>query len=466
MKRFLQFNKMPLLLLFTAVLLYSSFAYDLVREDFIKLLTLYAGLFFLSWKLVQLKKRDFWFLATAAILLRLIFIVALPNLSQDFYRFIWDGRMLVAGWNPYLHLPEDLIASGTAPVEQARELYAGMGELNGSHYTNYPPLNQLIFALAGIFAGKSILGSVIIMRLVIIAADVGILYFGKKLLEHFKLPTYQIFWFILNPLVIIELTGNLHFEGVMLFFLLAALYFLLRNRWLLSAVFLGFSVLLKLLPLIFLPLLFKYFRKSRGASGKTLGLGKLTGYYLVVGLVVLLGFIPFLSMDTISNFAASIGLWFQKFEFNASIYYVVRWIGFQVKGYNIIATAGMVLPLIFVALLLVLSFFRRNRSLPQLISTMLLAVTAYFLLSTTVHPWYIITPLLLSVFTRFKFALVWSLLVMLSYFAYSNANYEENLWLIAVEYITVIGVLSWELFREWKSSQNSPHFKTENLQDT
>jgi alpha-1,6-mannosyltransferase len=118
MRRFLQFNKMPLLLLFTAVLLYSSFAYDLVREDFIKLLTLYAGLFFLSWKLVQLKKKDFWFLATAAILLRLIFIVALPNLSQDFYRFIWDGRMLVAGWNPYLYLPEDLIASGTAPLSR------------------------------------------------------------------------------------------------------------------------------------------------------------------------------------------------------------------------------------------------------------------------------------------------------------------------------------------------------------
>jgi alpha-1,6-mannosyltransferase len=145
---------------------------------------------------------------------------------------------------------------------------------------------------------------------------------------------------------------------------------------------------------------------------------------------------------------------------------VVRWIGFQVKGYNIIATAGMVLPLIFVALLLVLSFFRRNRSLQQLISTMLLAVTAYFLLSTTVHPWYIITPLLLSVFTRYKFALVWSLLVMLSYFAYSNENYEENLWLIAVEYITVIGILCWELFREWKSSQNSQYIKTENLQET
>ncbi|MCM4159506.1 mannosyltransferase [Antarcticibacterium flavum] len=455
MGRFLQFNKMPLLLLFTGVLLYSSFAYDLVREDFIKLVTLYAGLFFLSWKLVQLKKTDFWFLATAALLFRLIFIVSLPNLSQDFYRFIWDGRMLVAGWNPYLYLPEDLVATGTGPVEQASELYTGMGELNGSHYTNYPPLNQLIFALAGIFAGKSILGSVIIMRLVIIAADVGILYFGKKLLEHFKLPAYQIFWFVLNPLVIIELTGNLHFEGVMLFFLLASLYFLLKNRWILSGVLLALSVLLKLLPLIFLPLLFNFFRKKLNPSEKALGLGKMLLYYSVVALVIVVGFLPFLSMDTVSNFAASIGLWFQKFEFNASIYYVVRWIGFQVKGYNIIATAGKVLPLVFILLLLVLSFFRRNRSLQQLISTMLLAVIAYFLLATTVHPWYVLTPLLLSVFTRYKFALLWSFLVILSYYAYSNPAYEESYWLIAVEYLAVIGVFGYELFKEWREHRNT-----------
>src|SRR5690606_32434790 len=99
MQNFLRLHKISLLLVISGVLFYSSFAYDLEREDFIKLITLYSGLFFLSWKLIQLEKTNFWLLAGAAVLFRLVFAGALPMLSQDFYRFIWDGRMLLAGWN-------------------------------------------------------------------------------------------------------------------------------------------------------------------------------------------------------------------------------------------------------------------------------------------------------------------------------------------------------------------------------
>ncbi len=443
MKDFFQINKIPLLLVLTATAFYIAFAYDLERSEFIKLFTLYSGLFFLSWKIIQLKKYDFWFLAGIAILFRIVFLEALPNLSQDFYRFIWDGRLLAAGFNPYLYLPEEIIAVGNLPVSQARELFSGMGELSASHYTNYPPLNQAIFAVAAFLAGKSIWGSVLILRLFIIAADVGILFFGKKLLENLNLPVHRIFWYFLNPFIIIELTGNLHFEGVMLFFLLISLYFLKQEKWLTSAVFFAFSVLLKLLPLLFLPLLFQYFRSNK----RSLGIRKLILYYLLVGLVTIAGFLPFLSSGLILNMSNSIGLWFQKFEFNASIYYLVRWVGFQVKGYNIIATAGKILPLITVLVLLLLSFIRRNNSLERLATAMLLGVSVYLFFSTTVHPWYIATPLLLSVFTKYKFPLAWSFLVILSYFAYSQEAFEENLWLIAAEYLIVIGAFIFEISR-------------------
>jgi hypothetical protein len=440
---------MPLLLVFTAGLFYASFSYDLVRGDFIKLITLYTGLFFISWKLLQLEKNNFWFLAGAAILFRLIFIAALPNLSQDFYRFIWDGRMILEGWNPYLHLPGNLIKDGIAPIAQAKELYEGMGRLSVSNYTNYPPLNQLIFAIAGFFAGKSIPGSVIVMRFLIIAADLGTLYFGKKLLENLNLPVNRVFWYILNPFIIIELTGNLHFEGVMLFFLIWAIYLLHKKKWILSAVIFAISVSMKLIPLLFLPLLFRYFTPEN--SENRLHFGKLILYYLIVGAVVILSFLPFLSSALISNFSASIGLWFQKFEFNASVYYLVRWIGFQVKGYNIIETAGKVLPLLVILILAGLAVFRKNNSTQRLITTMLLGITVYFLLSTTVHPWYIATPLLLSVFTRYRFAVIWSFMVVLSYFAYSDEVFRENLWLVALEYIVVIGMFIYEISNEKKT---------------
>ena len=443
MENFYRNHKISLLLVFMAGLFYASFSYDLVRSDFIKLITLYTGLFFLSWKLLQLEKNNFWFLAGAALVFRLIFMAALPNLSQDFYRFIWDGRMSVEGLNPYLYLPGNLIKDGTAPIVQASELYAGMGELSAGNYTNYPPLNQLIFAISGLFAGKSILGSVVIMRFIIIAADLGTLYFGKKLLENLNLPVNRIFWYILNPFVIIELTGNLHFEGVMLFFLVWSLYLLQKKKWILSAVIFAASVSLKLIPLLFLPLLFRYFTAEN--SKNKLNFGKLILYYLIVVGLVIFSFLPFLSSALISNLSASIGLWFQKFEFNASIYYLVRWIGFQVKDYNIIETAGKVLPVIVILILAVFLLFRKNNSTQPLITTMLLGVSVYFFLSTTVHPWYIATPLLLSVFTRFRFASIWSCMVILSYFAYSDAVFRENLWLVALEYMVVIGMFIYEI---------------------
>ena len=136
------------------------------------------------------------FLTWLAFIFRAIFLLSIPNLSQDFYRFIWDGRMIFEGLNPYLFTVESFISNNELPVEQALELFAGMGELNASHFTNYPPLNQLCFVIASLFSGKSILGSVFVMRLLIIAADFGTLHFGKALLEKLNIPIYNIFWYI------------------------------------------------------------------------------------------------------------------------------------------------------------------------------------------------------------------------------------------------------------------------------
>ncbi|CAM4178978.1 hypothetical protein GILI108418_08515 [Gillisia limnaea] len=439
-------HKVSLLLIAITAAFYLSFGYDLERYDLIKLIGLYSAVFYLSWNIYKIEKRNFWFLAGVALLMRLIFFGAIPNLSQDFYRFIWDGRMILEGWNPYLHLPENLIKEGTVTVAQASKLYEGMGELSGSNYTNYPPLNQFIFALAGLFAGKSILGSIVVMRVVIIAADFGVLYFGKKLLENLNLPVNRIFWYILNPFIIIELTGNLHFEGVMLFFLIWSLYLLHKKKWILSAIVFAASVSLKLVPLLFLPLLLRYFTAEN--SQNKLNFWKLCLYYLIVVVLVIFSFLPFLSSAFISNFSASIGLWFQKFEFNASIYYLIRWVGFQVKGYNIIETAGKVLPVIVILILAGLAIFRKNNSPQRLITTMLLGVSIYFFLSTTVHPWYIATPLLLSVFTRYRFAVIWSFVVIFSYAAYSDVVFRENLWLVALEYIVVIGMFIYQILNE------------------
>ena len=332
-----------------------------------------------------------------------------------------------------------------------------MGALSREHFSNYPPVNQFFFWLSGVLSGNSILGGVIVLRLSCFAADLGILYIGRKLLKQLNLPEYQIFWYFLNPFIIIELTGNLHFEGVMLFFLLASIYLLFRGNWFWSALLMGLSISVKLLPLLMLPLFFEYLvtahsqteeysKPFKYLTEKPLqSLWKLVRYYAVVIGVFIFSFAPFLTEELVAHFSQTIGLWFQKFEFNASVYYIIRWIGFQVKGYNIIASAGKILPVVVIFGLLLLALFRKSYSKQQLMSTLLLGTSLYFLCATTVHPWYVATPLVLSVFTRYRFALVWSFVVFLSYSAYKIDRVDENLWLVAAEYVVVLGFFIWEL---------------------
>jgi alpha-1,6-mannosyltransferase len=434
-----------------SMLLYFLFAYFLERSDFLNLLLLYSGLFYAAWKIIQHTKFNFWIWAVIGITARVLFLPSIPNLSQDFYRFIWDGRLLILGINPYVFTPEQLAngllktteLTSLEAISNAKILIQGMGSLNASHYSNYPPINQLCFALAALFAKTSVLGSVIVLRIIIIGADLGILYFGKKLLERLNLPTKNIFWYFLNPFIIIELTGNLHFEGVMLFFVIWSLYLLDKKRWVLAAILLGVSVSVKLLPLLFLPLFYKYLAPD-GLFKK--GFWKMKKFYWVTLATIVFTFAPFASKTFISNFSATIGLWFQNFEFNASVYYIIRWIGFQTVGWNIIATVGLILPMVVFICIVLLAVFRKYNTTQKLITGMLLAVSIYFLLATTVHPWYITTPVLLSVFTKYIFPLLWSFMICFSYAAYGANGFNENLSLVAIEYSVVISVALWEIF--------------------
>lgn len=449
---FFKLNRVSLLMVLASFLFYLAFAYDLLRTDYVKLIMLYSALFFLFYKLIHIFKNSLTFLTYTAFGFRAIFILAIPNLSQDFYRFIWDGRMILEGINPYLFTVESFISQGELPVVGAQALREGMGDLNASHFTNYPPINQLCFVIANLFPGKSILSSVIGLRLIIIAADFGTLYFGKKLLEKLEIPVYNIFWYILNPFIIIELTGNLHFEGIMIFFLIWFLYLLYIEKWQWAAVVLALSISVKLIPLIFLPLFFQWFVKRNDNNkdpSTAFNLTRLIGFYTIVITTTLLLFSPFYATEFINNYSKTVALWFQNFEFNGSIYYLAREIGYLFRGYNEIAIIGTVTPILVIIFIIIITFFRKNRTPVELITAMLLVLSFYYFTTTTVHPWYVTTLLILSVFTKYKFPLVWSFVIILSYLAYINLNKadkSENLWIIALEYVIVYGVFIWEVF--------------------
>jgi hypothetical protein len=254
------------------------------------------------------------------------------------------------------------------------------------------------------------------------------------------------------------------------------LYLLHIEKWQWAAILFACSVSVKLVPLIFLPLFFQWFvNKNSNASivkqpaytdavdtslhshsddtkkwpSVFSRMTKLIGFYTIVIIATLLLFAPFYSSEFVNNYTKTVALWFQKFEFNASLYYIAREIGYTFRGRNEIATIGRTIPMIVIFCILIITFFRKNKTMVQLSTAMLLVLSFYYFTATTVHPWYVATLLILSVFTKYKFPLVWSFVIILSYLAYVNvdkADKSENLLIIGLEYLTVYGVFIWEVF--------------------
>ncbi|MDO3695432.1 mannosyltransferase [Wenyingzhuangia sp. chi5] len=436
-------NKHALLVIFLSAITYYLFGYTTPRTDFNKVFTYYSLLFIGFGLLYKFSNLSIKWLIVGGILFRLVILLAIPNLSDDFYRFLWDGRALLNGINPYLILPKnnpELISNGI-------ELYKGMGSMNGSHFTCYPPLNQFAFSIPAIISENGIFISTIVMRLTLIIADIISLYFGLKILDNLNIDKRKILLYFINPFIIIEITGNLHYEGMMIAFLSASIYYLLQNKNHLSASLWACSVSIKLIPLLFIPLLYK-----------KLGFKNLFIYgAIVLGINVIL-FTPFLSQDLVNNFMSSIELYFQNFEFNASIYYVVREIGFWIKGYNIIGLVGKTTPFIIIGITILISLFRKNNQTETLLTSMLFLIISYYLLASVVHPWYIAIPLFLCIFTNYTFPVLWSFTIILSYSAYKNHNYKENLWLVFLEYVIVFVYFVFEAYKT-KTNAETKHSK-------
>lgn len=377
------------------------------------------------------------------VIFRLIFLFSIPNLSQDFYRFIWDGQLIINGLNPYLFTPNELINTHHTLFTQMEPLYKGMGTLSAQHFSNYPPINQLPFAIAALISKNSILGSIIILRIIIILADIGILIYGKKILELLKLPTQNIFYYFLNPLVIIELTGNLHFEALMLFFLVVSLYFLCKQKLTHSAIFMGFSILTKLLPVFFLPLLIYRFKFKK----------TLLYSLLVIGCITVLC-LPFFEFQFLKNYSNTIGLWFTNFEFNSSFYSLGKSIMSKFFGIQLIDFMPCIVPFLMVIFVLYFSL-QKTADPKKIIQSFFWILTIYFLVSTTVHPWYITTLVFLSCFTNYIFVLVWSATIFFSYFAYHKSGVDANTLFEFIEYFSFGTVLLFELIKSRKTTTSS-----------
>ena len=240
---------------------------------------------------------------------------------------------------------------------------------------------------------------------------------------------------VLNPLIIIELTGNCHFEAVLIFFMLLFFYFILDKKILYAAIFFALAVSTKLIPLMLLPLVLRHLRLRNFI--------KFAGISLAAGVLL---FLPLLNIQLVMGMKDSLRLFFHLFEFNASVFYFIRWVGYFYVDYDIIEEVAPVLGIISFFTILLISWWPSKKY--SFIEKSLWVFSIYFLFSTTVHPWYSAILILLAAISRFRFPIVFSSLILLSYYPYSMKEYNEddNLWLVAIEYGLLLIFMLYEIW--------------------
>ena len=437
--------------------------YFVQRSDFQTFIAAYALFFGLYVWVVFYQQKHFSGLQTRYLLwlgigLRVLLLFSIPNLSDDYARFLWDGHLTVAGIHPFLHTPAYFIDNQIFPPGISPELF---GRLNSpGYFTVYPPVCQAVFALAAWLFPTTELGGVFVMKLFLLGCEMGTLW----IMDHRNAPTPPIppkndgllgkfggiggigafrcsLLYALNPLVLLEITGNCHFEGAMIFFLLAGILALQQGKIAKAALWWALATASKMLPIMFLPIVWRW-----------LGWRKGWAFNAIFGLACLILFAPILVV--LPNMLESLGLYFQKFQFNASIYYLVRELGFSKIGWDIGEYSGPALGGLTLLGVLVLSWRTRSNELSEsfkfsesLSNALLFALFIYLSLSATIQPWYITVPLALSLFTHWRFIVVWSGVAALSYSHYQGGGMQENYGLIALEYAVLWGFFLWELWR-------------------
>ena len=145
-------------------------------------------------------------------LARVVLLPLAPELSDDIYRYLWDGHVLASGINPYGHAPAD------AALTSIRTPWHG--EINHPEVpTIYPPLAQLLFAAVAAAGG----GAVLAAKLLWLGFDLGCGLLLHRIAERTgRNPATVLVWYLWSPLLIVETAWSAHFDAVGLF-LVAAL---------------------------------------------------------------------------------------------------------------------------------------------------------------------------------------------------------------------------------------------------
>lgn len=216
-----------------------------------------------------------------AVLFRLSILFAPPYLSDDIYRYVWDGRVQAAGINPYRYVPS---APELAPLRDD-VIYPKINRRDYAH-TIYPPLAEVFF-----FLTTRVSESVTWMKLTMLGFEVIAIWAMVQLLTSFGLPRQRVLLYAWHPLVVWEFAGSGHVDAIAIAFIALAFLAWKRNANLGAGFALAAATLIKLFPMVLFPAILK---RGQWKILLVFVTAIIVAYlpYLSVGPKAVLGFLP------------------------------------------------------------------------------------------------------------------------------------------------------------------------------
>lgn len=365
--------------------------------EFIGLLLLAGILYVVGVFLVQtfqLGAAALLIILASAILFRVELLSAPSTLSDDVYRYQWDGRAQRAGLNPYVAYPNapdlEWLQNPVHPEPPGEETP-----------TIYPPLSEFVYRLI-----KTVPRYKHVSTLFDLASVVVLM----MLLAAMKLPLHRVLTYAWNPTILISFALSGHFDSLAIVMLLTALLFLLTNRPALSVGTLALAFLSKFFPIILLPTFFKRTRLPYA------------GLFLFI---VIAFYAPFASAGLqlfggLKNYATD-------WENNASLFRLVYSVVGSKFGAELIA--GLIV-------LAAIGYLAKSGATPLWSSLVLTA--GVLLLSPTAYPWYFTWSI---PFLCFYPSAAWLLMSVTSLLAYTPAivfgagePFKNSLLILSLEY--------------------------------
>jgi hypothetical protein len=241
---------------------------------------LYALAAWLVWRARE-RRSTLLVVVVFASLFRLSVLFAPPLLSDDIYRYVWDGRVQAARVNPYRYVPSD----DALRFLRDADVYA---HINRRDYapTIYPPLAQMIF-----FLTTRVSERIVWMKVVMVLFEAVGLCALAALLASFKLPRQRVLLAAWHPLAVWEIAGSGHLDALVVCFVALALLARRKGFESLTGALLASAALVKLFPLVLLP---AFYRRRSWRMPLVFCATLAAGYlpYLSVGARRVLGFLP------------------------------------------------------------------------------------------------------------------------------------------------------------------------------